>query len=341
MNVLVYIDERSGEADQDSLGVLSKAAGLSASVTAVVCGGSVEALLPALGRHGAQRAIILQHPSFSEPSYGSRIDALTMICLRDKVELVLFPTTALTCDFAAGLATRLEAGLCCGLVDIELQDGRLTGKRPVENDAFVAEVEWTSPVKIGLFRPHALEPIVTGGPDPLVDVIKLDLPERASGPRLIDASAPAAGEGPALDAAEIVVSGGRGLERPENLELVRELASLLGGVPGVSLPLVEMGWAPRSMQVGQTGTVVKPRLYIACGISGQMQHRVGMENSGTIVAINRDAGAPIMSFCDLAVVADLQSVVRRLIQLLRQRRAERAAASVRGSNKVSAEPWDD
>ena len=95
---------------------------------------------------------------------------------------------------------------------------------------------------------------------------------------------------------------------------MKELARRLGGVPAVSLPLVEIGWAPRSMQVGQTGTIVAPLLYIACGISGQIQHRVGMERSGTIIAVNTDAGAPIMGWCDLAVVADAGEVLRRLLQ---------------------------
>jgi electron transfer flavoprotein alpha subunit len=323
MNVLAYIEERSGTPIEDALAVLSKVASLAVPVTAVVCGGSAELLAPMLGNYGAKRIIVLQHRSFAEPLYTSRIDALELICRREGTDLLLCPTTALSCDVAAGLAARLEAGICWGLVDVECDDGQLIGKRLAENDTVVAEIEWTSRVRIGLFRPHAFEPIKINSGNPQVEILTLDIAPRLAAPRVIEAKPPAAAVGPALGAAEIVVSGGRGLEKPENLDLVRELASVLGGVAGVSLPLVEMGWAPRSMQVGQTGTVVKPRLYLACGISGQMQHRVGMESSATIVAINRDAGAPIMTFCDLAVVADLQSVLPRLIELVRQRRAAR------------------
>ena len=256
------------------------------------------------------------------------MDALEAICRRHDIDVLLFPTTALTVDVAASLAMRLEAGLCWGLVDVEIADGDLIGKRLAENDTVVAELKWTTRVKIGLFRPHVLEPMIVAGPAPEVEILLLDLPHRAAVPRLIEMKPREAGNDLALDRADIVVSGGRGLEKPENLGLVRELALALDGVIGVSLPLVEMGWAPRSMQVGQTGTTVRPRLYFACGISGQMRHRVGMENSGTIIAINRDGGAPIMSFCDLAVVAELESVVPRLIELLRQRRTARQARPI-------------
>ncbi|HTV31423.1 MAG TPA: electron transfer flavoprotein subunit alpha/FixB family protein [Xanthobacteraceae bacterium] len=319
MSVLVFIEERSGAPTEDALGVLSKAASLDVPVTAVACGGSAELFAPSLGNYGARRVIVLQHRSFAEPLYTLRVDALELICRRDSIDLLLCPTTALSCDVAAGLATRLEAGVCWGLVDIELKDGQFIGKRLAENDALVAEIEWSSVVKIGLFRPHAIEPIKVNHGDPQVELLTLDLAPRPAALRVIETKPSVAADGPSLGTAEIVVSGGRGLERPENLELIRELASALDGVAGVSLPVVEMGWAPRSMQVGQTGAVVKPRLYVACGISGQMQHRVGMENSGTIVAINRDASAPIMGFCDLAVVADLQNVLPRLIALLRRR----------------------
>jgi len=124
----------------------------------------------------------------------------------------------------------------------------------------------------------------------------------------------------ALDTADIIVSGGRGLRSADELDLVRDLADALGGTVGVSLPLVDMGWAPRAMQVGQTGTVVSPRLYIACGISGQIQHKIGIEKSGLIVAINTDKDAPIMSFCDLGIVGDLRTLLPKLAAEVRAAR---------------------
>ncbi|MCX7169179.1 MAG: electron transfer flavoprotein subunit alpha/FixB family protein [Proteobacteria bacterium] len=303
MNILVYIGEQDG-------------------MPAVVCGHHVTGLVADVAQHGAKRIIVIDHPAFAEPLYAPRVDMLAQLCARYSYDLLLFSTTVLTCEIAAGLAARLEAGVIWGMVDIEIRDHRLVGKRLAQNDTILAEVEWTTQARIGLFRPCAFQPCVVENDDFSVEAIEPDLQLGNRYPQLVERISVTNPEGPSLREAEIVVSGGRGIETRKNLDLIKELAAALGGVPGVSLPLVEMGWAPRSMQVGQTGTVVKPRLYVACGISGQIQHRIGMEQSGTIVAINKDPDAPIMNFCDLAVVAEIQSVVPRLIDLLRRRQIE-------------------
>lgn len=324
MKVLVLIEVRDGAATPDSLGVLAKAASLAPDATAILCGHNVDHLAAGLARQGARRVLVIDHPSLVEPLAAPRIDALDRLRRHDPFDLLLCAASALACDIAAGLAARLEAGIAFGLVDVALRDGEPIGTRLADNDSVLAEVAWRTAIRIGLFRPHALAPATFDGIPPRVERLALAPPRPdARAPRLVARSSPAdigEREGPPLDAAEIIVSGGRGLGAPEHLQLVRELASLLGGAPGVSLPLVELGWAPRAMQVGQTGTIVQPRLYVACGISGQIQHRIGMEAAGTIVAINRDAGAPIMSFCDLAVIGDLHQIVPALLALLRERR---------------------
>ena len=215
MNVLVYSEGWSGAPDQDALGVLSKAFSLGEPVTAVVCGGAAEEFMPVFASHGAGRVLAVQDRSFAEPVYTSRVDALEAICRRHDIDVLLFPTTALTVDVAASLAMRLEAGLCWGLVDVEIADGDLIGKRLAENDTVVAELKWTTRVKIGLFRPHVLEPMIVVGPAPEVEILLLDLPHRAAVPRLIEMKPREAGNDLALDRADIVVSGGRGLEKPE------------------------------------------------------------------------------------------------------------------------------
>ncbi len=320
MKVLVYVDEQEGILNPDALGVLSKAAGRGGEPRAILCGCGVAELAAEVARHGARRVFVIDHPVLADALFPPRVDLLAQLCIRHDVELLLAATTVATCDMAAGLAARLEAGLSWGLVDVENRDGRPIGKRLVQNDSMLAEVEWTTPVKLGLFRPHACEPVALEGAERSADIVTVEIDLVPGQPRLVAKTPVSQQAGPPLSAAEIIVAGGRGIGKPENLGLVRELAAALGGVAAVSLPLVEMGWAPRSMQVGQTGTVVRPRLYLACGISGQMQHRVGMENAGTIVAINKDPGAPIMGFCDLAVVAEFEAVVPRLLELLRERR---------------------
>lgn len=319
MRVLVYIGEQDGLLDPDALGLLSRAAGLDAQVSALLCGHGVTRLADAVARAGARRIIVADHPVFAEPLYAPRVDLLAQVCASNNFDLLLFSTTVLTSELAAALAARLEAGVIWGLVDLVMQDGRLVGKRLAQNDSVLAACGWTTAIGIGLFRPGAVEPVASEDAGAKLDIVEADLQDEARYPRFVARTAVTGSEGPSLRNAEVVVSGGRGIETRNNLELIRELAAVLGGVAGVSLPLVEMGWAPRAMQVGQTGTLVKPRLYVACGISGQIQHRIGMDQSGTIVAINKDPEAPIMYFCDLAVVAEVQAVVPRLIDLLRQR----------------------
>jgi electron transfer flavoprotein alpha subunit len=132
--------------------------------------------------------------------------------------------------------------------------------------------------------------------------------------------AQAASEGPSIEEAEIIVAGGRGLGKPESFSLVEDLAQALGGAVGATRAVVDAGWYPYATQVGQTGKTVAPKLYIACGISGAIQHKVGMQGSGTIVAINKDRNAPIFDFCDLGVIGDLHEIVPKLTDLVRQRK---------------------
>jgi electron transfer flavoprotein alpha subunit len=127
-------------------------------------------------------------------------------------------------------------------------------------------------------------------------------------------------EGPSIEEADVIVAGGRGLGSPEKFELVEELAKALGGAVGATRAVVDAGWYPYPSQVGQTGKTVSPKLYVACGVSGAIQHKVGMQGAGTIVAINKDRNAPIFDFCDLGVVGDLHQIVPKLTELVRQRR---------------------
>jgi electron transfer flavoprotein alpha subunit len=233
-------------------------------------------------------------------------------------DTVLFAASVLSADVAAGLAARLDAGLNWDLVDLERRDGQLVGKRPALGDSVYVDVGWTGEPRLALFRSGTFDPAETGGSAEVEDV-SVELEEHSRGATMVE-QAHAESEGPDLAEADVIVAGGRGLGGPENFTLVEELAKALGGAVGATRAVVDAGWYPYSTQIGQTGKSVSPKLYVACGISGAIQHKVGMQSSGTIVAINKDPNAPIFDFCDLGVVGDVHQVVPKLTELVRERR---------------------
>ena len=180
------------------------------------------------------------------------------------------------------------------------------------------DVGWGDGPKLALFRSGTFDPVETGGSAQVEDAA-VSLEEHSKAATMIE-QAHAESEGPNLEEADVIVAGGRGLGGPENFTLVEELAKALGGAVGATRAVVDAGWYPYSTQIGQTGKTVAPKLYVACGISGAIQHKVGMQSSGTIVAINKDPNAPIFEFADFGVVGDVHQVVPKLTELVRERR---------------------
>jgi electron transfer flavoprotein alpha subunit len=241
--------------------------------------------------------------------------------IRDRnVDTVLFANSVLAADVAAGLAARLDAGLNWDLVDLVQQDGKLVGKRPALQDTVYVDVGWTSEPRLALFRSGSFDPSESGGSAEVEDAA-VSLEDFSTTARMVD-QAHEESSGPSIEDAEIIVAGGRGLGGPENFTLVEELAKALGGAVGATRAVVDAGWYPYSTQVGQTGKTVSPKLYIACGISGAIQHKVGMQGSGVIVAINKDPNAPIFEFSDLGVVGDVHAIVPKLTELVRARKGQ-------------------
>jgi electron transfer flavoprotein alpha subunit len=233
-------------------------------------------------------------------------------------DTVLFGASVLTADVAAGLAARLDAGLNWDLVDLVEQDGKLVGKRPALQDSVLLDVGWKSEPRLALIRSGTFEPKETGGS---ADVTKIDVEiEDWSKQATMLEQAHEESEGPSIEDAQVIVAGGRGLGKPENFSLVEALAKELGGAVAATRAVVDAGWYPYASQVGQTGKTVSPKLYIACGISGAIQHKVGMQSSGTIVAINKDPNAPIFEYSDLGVVGDVHEIVPKLTELVKQKK---------------------
>jgi electron transfer flavoprotein alpha subunit len=234
-------------------------------------------------------------------------------------DTVLFANSVLAADVAAGLAARLDAGLNWDLVDLVSQDGSLVGKRPALQDSVYVDVAWTSEPRLGLFRAGSFDATASGGGEPQVVEVAAELEEHSRGARVVEQQLEES-SGPSIEDAEIVVAGGRGLGAPESFTLAEELAGALGGAVGATRAVVDAGWYPYSAQIGQTGKTVSPKLYVALGISGAIQHKVGMQGSNVIVSINKDANAPIFEFSDLGVVGDVHEIVPKLTELVKQRR---------------------
>jgi electron transfer flavoprotein alpha subunit len=319
VKTLVFLEHHGGALTPASLGVLSKAAQLGGEVAGVVVGSGVGELAAEAGAHGAGIVFVADDPRVDAPLPAPRVDVLARLVRDEGFDTVLFAQSVLATDIAAGLAARLEAGLNWDLLDLSLRDGALVGTRPALADSVYVDVGWTSEPRLAVFRSGAFDAVPTGGsaetrqvefdPEPyslLVELVEHSTDEPA---------------GASIADADVVVSGGRGLGSPDGFALVEQLAAVLGGAVGATRAVVDAGWYPYAAQVGQTGKSVAPKLYVAVGISGAIQHKVGMQRSGAIVAINKDPHAPIFEYSDLGVVGDLHEIVPKLTELLRQRKA--------------------
>ena len=319
MSTLVFLEHHEGDLQKDSLGVLGKAAQLGGDVAALIAGSGVEALAAQAGRFGAAKVYLADDPALEAPLPQPRVDVTADLVRRHGFETVLFGATVLAADVAAGLAARLDAGLNWDLIDLTEEDGKLIGKRPALDDTVYVDVGWKGEPRIALVRTGTFDPVESGG-QAEIEQLEVRLEDFSTRAKMIE-QAHEESEGPSIEDAEVIVAGGRGLGGPENFGLVEELAKALGGAVASTRAVVDAGWYPYATQVGQTGKTVSPRLYIAVGISGAVQHKVGMQGSNMIVAINKDPNAPIFEFSDLGVVGDLHAIVPKLTELVQARRA--------------------
>jgi electron transfer flavoprotein alpha subunit len=320
MSTLVFLEHHGGEIQKSSLAVLSKAAQVGeGDVAGVLVGSGVEEAATSAGRYGARRVFVADDASLDAPLPQPRVDALAHLVREHGFENVLFAQSVLAADVAAALAARLEAGLNWQLVDLVADGGTLVGRQPALSDSVVVDAGWTSTPRLAIFRSGALDPVEQDG-EAEIERFEPQIEEFSRAAEMVE-QAHEESSGPALEDAEVIVAGGRGLGTPDKFTLVEELAKALGGAVGATRAVVDAGWYPYQHQIGQTGKAVAPKLYIACGISGAIQHKVGMQSSNVIVSINKDPNAPIFEFSDLSVVGDLHEIVPKLTELVRQRKA--------------------
>jgi len=315
--VLVFVERRDGQIKRPSLQALSAARRHvrgTATLHAVALGPGAEDCADELATYGVDRLHYLSDPLLERYAPEAYAACLAQAAGDAKASVILLAATAMGKDLAARAAARLRTACASDLVELEVaEDGTLRGRRPVFSGKALARVviprarPTMATLRPNVFaaepceRPAAVERVALERP---FDPDKLAL-------RTIEVRRAAEQE---LDVAEasIIVSGGRGLKAPENFSLVRDLARALGGAVGASRAVVDAGWIEHAHQVGQTGKVVSPTLYIACGISGAVQHLAGMSSSKIIVAINKDPEAPIFKVADYGIVGDVFEVLPAL-----------------------------
>lgn len=292
-----------------------------ARVSVALMGHDIAPLAQEAAGWGADQVFLVDHEVLERYRTGPFTDVLTGLINRHKPEIVLFGATTKGRDFASRVAARIKAGLTadCTELSINPESKLLEQTRPAFGGNVMATIlcEFTRP-QMATVRPKVMAPLPFDGTRQAEVVqVPVSLDEKTVATKILEVIHDDTGSDVNLTEADIIVSGGRGLGGPENFALVEELAHVLGAAVGASRATVDAGWIPATHQVGQTGKTVHPKLYIACGISGAVQHLAGMGSSDCIVAINKDPDAPIFKVAHYGIVGDLFKVVPAMVQALK------------------------
>jgi electron transfer flavoprotein alpha subunit len=313
--IWVFAEAADGKVATITLEMLAKARELAGTVECVV-GGDGDAIAAELGEHGATKV-------YATGDLGGALQGVPVAsAIAAQIEggnapdAIFFGTTYDGRDVAGRLSATLGRTVITNNVDVEVDGDALVCTEPAFGGTTLVKTKFTGAgPQLVLLRPKSFPAEPSGGGP--AEVAAIDVTESGTA-KIVNRHVEEA-SGPKLDEAEVVVSGGRGLGEKEKFDMVEDLAKLLKAAPGASRAIVDAGWVPYSYQVGQTGKVVKPTVYVAAGISGATQHLVGMKGSKNIIAINKDAEAPIFSVADLGIVGDVHKVVPKLIEALKAR----------------------
>ena len=319
--ILVYaLHNDEGEFNKNSLGALSEAAKLAgelgAEAAAVVVGDVADDAAAGLGNYGVKR--VYRCKEAPEGLAQPIVDVMAKVMTDKDFSYALFGGGLLGFEIGAGLTARLNAGVTMEVTQVNVQDGKLVAERPILQDSQIADVGYVSEPGIIIGRLNAFDANETGGTAEVEDV-QVELSEWSTKAKMVTRGEQR-GADVNIEDAEILVGGGRGLGKKENFELAEQLAESMGGAVAATRAVVDAGWYPYAAQIGQTGKTVAPNLYLALGISGAIQHKVGMQSSENILAINKDQNAPIFEFCDLGVVGDLHKIVPKLTEAIKAKK---------------------
>jgi electron transfer flavoprotein alpha subunit len=321
--ILVYaLHDDEGNFNNNSLGAISEASKLAGEIggeaAALVVGEIDDAACAALGKYGAAK--VYRAKSVPEGLAQPIVDAMAKVISENGFSYALFGGGLLGFEIGAGLTARLNAGVTMEVTAVKAQDGKLVAERPVLQDSAVVDVGYVSEPGIIIGRLNAFDANENGSGDAEVVDVEVELSEWSSRARMVTRGESGDEGGVNIEDADILVGAGRGFGDADNLAIANELAQSLGGAVASTRAIVDAGWTPYATQIGQTGKTVAPKLYLAAGISGAIQHKVGMQNSENIVAINKDQNAPIFEFCDLGVVGDLNKIMPKLTEAIKAKR---------------------
>jgi electron transfer flavoprotein alpha subunit len=316
--VLVLVDSVDGNVKKATFELLTAARALG-EPSAVVVGapGTAAALKDQLAEYGAAKVYVVESDDITGYSVAPKAEALAAVAAQASPAAVLVSSSSENKEVAARLALKLDSGVLYDAVGVE-SDGSVT------QQIFGAAITVTAKVAKGTpvitVRPNSFAPEASAGAAEEV-AVSVTISDAAKAAKILDTVVEEKGSRPQLSDASVVVSGGRGVGNAENFAVIEKLADSLGAAVGASRAVVDAGWVPQNMQVGQTGVTVSPQLYVAVGISGAIQHRAGMQTSKTIVAINKDPEAPIFELADFGVVGDLFQVAPQLTDEITKHRS--------------------
>ena len=319
-NIWVLADTVDGKPSSGALELLTAARGFGSSVTAVVWGDSGSDAAATLGSYGAGRVLAVKDLNGGLAGVPVATALAERIKGGDAPDAILGSSSYDCRDIVGRLSAKLDRPVISNIVGMSKGGDGLVTQHAIFGGTLMANAQ-IADAGLGLYivRPKSFVGEESGGGAP--EVVELSAGDvGAAGAAKVLERHVEEREGPTLDEAAVVVSGGRGLGGAEHYALIEELAKLLNGAAGASRAIVDAGWVPYSHQVGQTGRTVKPTIYIACGISGATQHMVGMKGSKNIVAVNKDAEAPIFSIADLGVVGDVHKVLPKLIEAVKAKK---------------------
>jgi len=320
--ILTYALHYDGEFNKNSLGAVSEGAKLAGELggeaAAVVVGGDdlTDDFCASLGKYGASTVYRAKAPEgLAQPV----VDVMAQVIQENGYRYALFGGGLLGFEIGAGLTARLGAGVTMEVTAVKVQDGKLVAERPILQDSAVVDVGYSREPGIIIGRLNAFDATESGGGHAEVVDVDAQLQDHSTKATMVQRGEQR-GADVNIEDAEVLVAGGRGLGSAEGFELCEQLADALGGTVAATRAVVDAGWYPYAAQIGQTGKTVAPKLYLAAGISGAIQHKVGMQSSENIIAINKDPNAPIFEFSDLGVVGDLNKILPKLTEAVKAKK---------------------